>query len=156
MSLSLFLFLIIIFETVLIAVFLKKRAMRRARAKSISEKFAFKLNPKPRFSTAKSNKFYVKQKTFIETPEVGVYLMRLFYVKKHMHTETSSILYILNGEANVSLGKKSFVIKPGDFLYVPANVVHHWEVLKQYKYVEYLEFNSPSFAQTGFGDTIWL
>lgn len=155
MNLSVFLFLIVFFETVLIVVFLKKRSERHARAKSINEKFTFNLNPKPKFSTAKSDKFYVKQKTFIETPEVGVYLMRLFYVKEHMHTETSSMLYVLNGEANVSLGKKSFVIKPGDFLYVPANVVHHWEVLKQYEYVEYLEFNSPSFAQTGFGDTIW-
>lgn len=155
MSLVIFLSLIIFFETIIIFIFLQRRNGRRRATEIAKKKFSLVLNPTPKFRIDKSDKFYVKQKAFIETADVGVYLMRLFYVKPHKHLQTESILFILKGEAKVTLGKKTLIVKPGDFLYVPSKVVHHWEVVGSHTYVEYLEFNSPSFAQTNFEDTIW-
>ena len=155
MNFSYFLIFIILLESLVIFVFLLRRHGRHLAIKEAKKKFK-SLEPKPKFSLDKSDKFHVKQKTFIETVDVGVYLMRLYYVKPHKHLETSSLIYVLKGKAKVSLGDKNLVVKPGSFIHVPAGIAHDWQVLKPYDYVEYLEVNNPSFAQTNFEDTIWL
>ena len=102
-----------------------------------------------------NSKLSLEQKTFIESPEVGVYLKRLYKIKNHKHTVVQALLYITKGKANVTMGDKKIVIKPGDFLHVPANVNHIWKVIKPYKYVEYIEIANPSFAFTYAADTVW-
>jgi len=119
------------------------------------KKYSFFLRPNADFFTTKTAKVFTKQKTFIEFPEVGVYQMRLYRLKKHKHTDTSSLIFVTKGEANVTIGKKHIMVKPGSFVHVPANIDHEWRVLRQYSYVEYLEIATPSFAFTYFKDTVW-
>ncbi len=45
-------------------------------------------------------------------------------VKPHRHNATSHFFYVLDGSARVTLGPRTAIVKPGDFVYVPNGVVH--------------------------------
>lgn len=119
------------------------------------KRYLFRLQPNPAFEKIKTPQILLDQKTFIESPEVGVYLKRLYEIADHKHGVVQALLYITKGKAQVIMGDKKMFVKPGDFLHVPANVNHVWNVIKPDKYVEYIEIANPSFAFTCAQDTIW-
>lgn len=119
------------------------------------KKYSFSIQPNAKFVTTKTEKVFTKQKSFIELPELGAYQMRLYHLTKHKHTNTTSLIFVTKGEAHVAIGSKKITVRPGSFVYVPANVVHEWQVIKPHSYVEYLEIATPSFAFTSFQDTVW-
>ena len=45
-------------------------------------------------------------------------------VKAHKHQYHSEHVYVLEGEGTMKLGGKTFVIRRGDFLFIPKNTVH--------------------------------
>ncbi len=45
-------------------------------------------------------------------------------VKPHKHQYHSEHGYVLEGEGRMKLGDKTFLIKKGDFLFIPKNTVH--------------------------------
>ncbi len=145
----------IIAEHILVAgvvVYFLVRRLKYARAAS---KYLHQLQPTPSFNIIETKNLYLEQKIFIETPEVGVYIKRLYRTRSHKHTIVNSLLYILKGKAHVTMGNKQFIIKPRQFLYVPALVVHDWKVLHPYQYVEYIEIANPSFVYAPPDDTVW-
>jgi mannose-6-phosphate isomerase-like protein (cupin superfamily) len=149
------LIIFIIAEHVLVSIFLFVYFRRRIGYWKGMKRFLFRLHADPVYETIKAPGHILDTRTFIETPEVGVYQKRLFFTKRHRHTEISSLLYILGGKADVEIGTRRFTAKPGDFVFVPANVDHIWTVRKPHRYIEYLEFATPSFAQTYAKDTVW-
>ncbi|UCE07596.1 MAG: cupin domain-containing protein [bacterium] len=42
----------------------------------------------------------------------------------HAHEEKEQIFYITSGKGIVTLGKENYEVKPGNFIYVPAGMVH--------------------------------
>jgi mannose-6-phosphate isomerase-like protein (cupin superfamily) len=42
----------------------------------------------------------------------------------HLHTREDESFVCLSGRLDVSLGEKEYVIEPGDYLFLPRNVVH--------------------------------
>lgn len=52
----------------------------------------------------------------------------LIYIKKevplHIHKEHTEIIYILNGEGNMTLGDKQFTVKKGDTVRIGENTPH--------------------------------
>ena len=152
---ELILFFIIIEHIVisLVVIYLLVRRLRYARS---SNKFLYNLLPSVSFEIIETQELYLELKIFIETPEVGVYLKRLYRTQNHMHKTVNSLLYIIKGKANVVIGTKHLIIKPGEFLYVPSSMKHNWKVIRPFTYVEYIEIASPSFTSVSSNDTVWI
>lgn len=53
------------------------------------------------------------------------------HVKTHIHRSHSESVYILEGEGDFVLGRERFSVKPGDFVYIPANTVHGVQVTSE-------------------------
>lgn len=49
-------------------------------------------------------------------------------VKAHKHEKHSEAIYILEGEGNMRLGEKEFMVKAGDYIFVPEGTVHSVKV----------------------------
>jgi mannose-6-phosphate isomerase-like protein (cupin superfamily) len=45
-------------------------------------------------------------------------------VKAHKHKEHSEHVYVIEGEAQMQLGDKTFKIKKGDLVFIPKNTIH--------------------------------
>lgn len=45
-------------------------------------------------------------------------------VKPHKHQYHSEHVYVIDGEAQMRLGEKTFKIKKGDLVFIPKNTVH--------------------------------
>lgn len=119
------------------------------------DKYLFRLQPFAHFEKIETKKVVAEIKTFIETPSVGVYQIRLYFNKLHMHKITNSLLYILKGKAYVLIDGKKTIVKRGSFIYIPKKIFHSWKPIKPHKYIEYIEINNPSSANTLFKDVIW-
>lgn len=142
-------------ENILIILFLIVFYYRKKIYWKDLKKYLFRLQPNPPSEIAHNKKVYVEQKIFIETPDVGVYKMKLYRIKRHKHTIVNSLLYITKGKAKVIVGIKKYFVKSGSFIFIPSNTYHEWKVCEPYKFVEYIEVASPSFAYTSFRDNVW-
>lgn len=45
-------------------------------------------------------------------------------VKAHKHAAHSETIYILEGEGEMKLGSQVFIVKKGDYVFIPKNTVH--------------------------------
>ena len=45
-------------------------------------------------------------------------------VKEHFHREHSESVYVLEGEAMMSLGNELFLVRPGDYVFIPKGTPH--------------------------------
>lgn len=147
--------ILLIIENIFFVIAFSFWCYRKYKWRKIEKSFP-KLKLGRSFKLVKSDKYYVKEKRIVETKTVGVYLMRLYRVKRHLHTKTSSVIFVVNGESKVEIGKRRIDVKPGMWLSVPYGVEHHWVVKKGFEFVEYIEINTPSFAESGYGDIKWL
>jgi len=50
-------------------------------------------------------------------------------VAKHKHLAHSESIYVIDGEANMFLGEKEFVVRKGDFVFIPKNTPHSVKVI---------------------------
>ena len=50
-------------------------------------------------------------------------------VVKHKHLAHSESIYVIDGEANMFLGEKEFVVRKGDFVFIPKNTPHSVKVI---------------------------
>lgn len=46
----------------------------------------------------------------------------------HIHTKEDEIYYLLEGEVQFVADKEEHFLKPGDFIYLPKNIPHHWKL----------------------------
>ncbi len=59
----------------------------------------------------------------------------------HKHEQKEQIFFIISGEGQVKIGKDVFSARPGDLLYVPANVIHQ-TINRGKASLNYLLFNA--------------
>lgn len=48
-------------------------------------------------------------------------------IPRHYHPDIEHEQYVLKGEYTVGIGEKSYEVKPGDSLYIPAGTPHWYE-----------------------------
>ncbi|MEM9024780.1 MAG: cupin domain-containing protein [Bacteroidota bacterium] len=65
-------------------------------------------------------------------------------VKAHKHAEHSEIVYVLEGEVEMTIGDKSYRVKPGDFIQIPKDTVHSARNLGQTP-AKVLSVQAPAF-----------
>jgi mannose-6-phosphate isomerase-like protein (cupin superfamily) len=65
-------------------------------------------------------------------------------VKSHKHETHSEIISVIEGEGVMTINKKSFDIKSGDYFRIPKNTFHSLEV-KSKKAMKVLSVQSPEF-----------
>lgn len=127
------------------------------RKKSSSNLFNLgNLNVKPifKFKAVTNKNMSMSYKVLLETSNFGIYYFKLRRIKRHKHTLSNALLYIVKGHGIGVIGNKHINAKSGDAVFVPANIVHEWKINKT---MEYFEFISPSLKSTNFGgDTVWL
>ncbi|MCB0402214.1 MAG: cupin domain-containing protein [Flavobacteriales bacterium] len=52
-------------------------------------------------------------------------------VKSHKHAAHSELIYVLDGEGNMTVGESTFKIGPGDYFRIPQNTFHALDVLSE-------------------------
>lgn len=65
-------------------------------------------------------------------------------VKKHKHVTHSETIFVLEGEAKMQLGERSFQINAGDFIFIPFNTPHNVKVTSA-RPLKVLSIQSPEF-----------
>lgn len=65
-------------------------------------------------------------------------------VKEHKHVFHSEHVYVLEGEGEMLLGERSFMVKKGDMVFIPKNTVHGLKVTSMVP-VKVLSIQSPLF-----------
>ena len=68
----------------------------------------------------------------------------------HYHTREDESFYILEGEMEFHVGDKKFKAGPGEFVFLPRNVTHHFNIVS--KTVKALLLISPAGVETFFRD----
>ena len=73
----------------------------------------------------------------------------LIWVKKnvrpHRHEHHSENIYVIEGEGDMTVGKQTFRIVPGSYIFVPTNVVHSVAVDEAKGVMKVLSVQSPFF-----------
>ena len=65
-------------------------------------------------------------------------------VKSHKHKMHSEIISVIEGEGVMTINKKSFDIKSGDYFRIPQNTFHSLKVISE-KTMKVLSIQSPEF-----------
>lgn len=65
-------------------------------------------------------------------------------VKSHKHIEHSELIYVLEGEGNMTVGENTFKIGPGDYFRIPQNTFHALDVLSE-EAVKVISVQAPEF-----------
>lgn len=65
-------------------------------------------------------------------------------VKKHKHATHTENVVILDGEGEMLLGDKTFLVKKGDMIFIPKNTIHALKVTSAVP-VKVLSIQSPQF-----------
>lgn len=65
-------------------------------------------------------------------------------VKPHKHFAHSEHVYVLEGEAEMKSGSETFIIKPGDMVFIPKNTVHSL-IVKSAVPIKVLSIQAPEF-----------
>lgn len=65
-------------------------------------------------------------------------------VKSHKHENHSEIISVIEGEGIMTINKKSFDIKSGDYFRIPENTFHSLKVISK-KSMKVLSIQSPEF-----------
>lgn len=73
-------------------------------------------------------------------------------VKAHYHAEHSEQVYILSGTAEMSLGEEQFVVKAGDYVFIPMGVIHAVAVTSA-EPLQVLSMQAPHFDGS---DRVWV
>lgn len=68
-------------------------------------------------------------------------------VKSHKHVTHTEHVYILDGNGEMTLGKKKFQVKKGDMIFIPKNTFHSLKVSSSTA-VKVLSVQSPKFDGT--------
>ncbi len=66
---------------------------------------------------------------------------------RNLHKGADSILMIMQGNLTALIGaagEKTFILKPGDFLYVPGDVWHQWVNLSKAETVTFVEIRADA------------
>lgn len=69
-------------------------------------------------------------------------------VASHKHLQHTENIYVLEGEAKMTLGKDTLIIKKGDLLFVPKNTFHSVLSVNSQKALKVLSVQSPEFNGT--------
>ena len=72
-------------------------------------------------------------------------------VRAHYHAQHSETIYVIAGTARMRLGDQTLVLKRGDFVQVPAGVIHAVEVTSVTP-LRVLSVQAPEFDGT---DRVW-
>jgi mannose-6-phosphate isomerase-like protein (cupin superfamily) len=79
-----------------------------------------------------------------ETSDADAAVLRMSSVKLHTHSKPNEFIYIVKGSANVQVGSIKALVKPGDFMFIPAGVPHSIQSIGSP--VEFIGFQSPKMA----------
>ncbi len=73
-------------------------------------------------------------------------------VKPHYHAKHTELVYVIEGSGTFYIGKKSYAIKPGDYLRIPQGQVHSFKNNSATE-VKVLSVQTPEFKGQ---DRIWV
>ena len=73
-------------------------------------------------------------------------------VPEHVHKDAAEIIYLLNGEIEMTIGAKQFVAVAGSAIYVPPNVPHSASVIGSIEPVKVVQIYSPGGPEQRFKD----
>lgn len=65
-------------------------------------------------------------------------------VKSHKHEHHSEVIYVIEGEAMMTVNESKFHIGPGDYFRIPKNTYHSLDVLSK-KYIKVMSVQAPEF-----------
>lgn len=71
-------------------------------------------------------------------------------VRSHKHEQHSESIFVLEGTAEMTLGKEVLIISPGDYVFIPINTYH--SVLVKQGVLKVLSIQSPHFDGA---DRVW-
>ena len=155
------LLIIIVLENILlffgiIVFFLRRKILRKIgeekEIKRFNSMYTIDLKPQAKFKNFHNKHCDFNFKIFFESPYAGFYHFKLKKIDVHEHPKISSLLYIIKGEADGFIGNKKVHAKPGQFVFVPKGVPHHWKMKEP---LEYIELSTPSLAATYMSDVTW-
>ncbi|MBL4716052.1 MAG: cupin domain-containing protein [Bacteroidia bacterium] len=84
------------------------------------------------------------QKIYSDSNSTGFVIWVKKSVKAHKHVTHTEHLYILEGEGQMEIGTKDYLIKPGDYLVIPENTAHSLKVTSS-NLVKVLSIQTPEF-----------
>jgi quercetin dioxygenase-like cupin family protein len=70
----------------------------------------------------------VKYTTLVRTDKVEVQVKSLTGFPKHFHKYENHFLYVMKGEAELSIGAKKTLVKTGDFIVIPPGKQYEHEL----------------------------
>ena len=65
----------------------------------------------------------------------------------HMHKIMEEVYYIVKGKGKMCIGKKAFIVQPGDIIPIPKNIFHHIEKISHIP-VEIVVVTHPKYIKS--------
>ena len=84
------------------------------------------------------------QKIYSDSNGTGFVIWVKKSVKAHKHETHTEHLYVIEGDGEMQIGSKDYMIKPGDYLVIPENTVHSLKVTSS-NVVKVLSIQTPEF-----------